>query len=253
PVLMVPLGIAVIFLFTLQHETCHLTPFRSLWLNRWVSAFCGAVILLPPVWFRFFHMAHHRHTHDPDKDPELEGAKPETLRDWVWHVSGARVWISQVRTILRNAAGGCRDPYIPKGKQTALQREAVLMIVLYAGIAAASFWAESTLALWLWIVPLLLGQPFLRLYLLAEHGRCPHVADMFQNTRTTFTNRLVRFFAWNMPFHAEHHAWPTVPFHRLPELHLLVRAHLKSTSNGYVEFNRDYLGDMKRLRPVRER
>ena len=113
PVLMVPLGIAVIFLFTLQHETCHLTPFRSPWLNRWVSAFCGAVILLPPVWFRFFHMAHHRHTHDPDKDPELEGAKPETLRDWVWHVSGARGWISQVRTILRNAAGGCRDPYIP--------------------------------------------------------------------------------------------------------------------------------------------
>ena len=62
----------------------------------------------------------------------------------------------------------------------------------------------------------LLGQPFLRAYLLAEHARCPHVANMLENTRTTFTTALVRLIAWNMPFHAEHHAYPAVPFHKLP-------------------------------------
>ena len=39
---------------------------------------------------------------------------------------------------------------------------------------------------------------------------------MLENSRTTYTNALVRFLAWNMPFHAEHHAWPSIPFHALP-------------------------------------
>ena len=83
---------------------------------------------------------------------------------------------------------------------------------------------------WVWILPCLPGQPVLRLYLLAEHGRCPFVADMLKNTRTTFTNRIVRFLAWNMPYHVEHHTLPQVPFHRLPDLHDRMQPHLKVTA-----------------------
>ena len=79
-----------------------------------------------------------------------------------------------------------------------------------------SLWLQTAVLLWVWIIPALLGQPFLRLYLLAEHGCCAFVANMFENSRTTFTGPLVRFLAWNMPYHAEHHAFPTVPFYRLP-------------------------------------
>lgn len=90
-------------------------------------------------------------------------------------------------------------------------------------------------------MPCLLGQPALRLYLLAEHGDCPQVADMLQNTRTTFTARAVRALAWNMPYHAEHHLAPQVPFHRLPALHALIRDRLRVTAPGYAAFTRDYL------------
>ena len=99
----------------------------------------------------------------------------------------------------------------------------------------------SPVLLWVWVVPVLLGQPFLRLYLLAEHGDCPRVANMFQNTRTTFTNRIVRFLAWNMPYHVEHHVWPAVPFHRLPEVHGLMREELQVTADGYAAFTKEYL------------
>ena len=47
-----------------------------------------------------------------------------------------------------------------------------------------------------------LGQPALRLYLLAEHTGCPAVPDMLANSRTVLTNAVVRWLAWNMPFHA---------------------------------------------------
>ena len=91
------------------------------------------------------------------------------------------------------------------------------------------------------LAPLVVGFPFLRLYLLAEHGLCPSVANMFENSRTTFTNRPMRWLSWNMPYHAEHHAWPAVPYHALPALHAMTQPHLVRTSDGYTRFTRDYI------------
>ena len=90
------------------------------------------------------------------------------------------------------------------------------------------------------MLPLVLGQPFLRAYLLAEHGLCPQVANMFKNTHTTFTNRVIRFLAWNMPYHAEHHAYPAVRFYKLAQFHALTRDQLVSTSDGYLRFHMEY-------------
>ncbi|KNG95497.1 fatty acid desaturase [Pseudaestuariivita atlantica] len=242
PVVMVLHGVLVVFLFTLQHECTHDTPFATPRLNRIVGHAVGVVIFQPFQWFRLFHMAHHRHTHDPDHDPELtEGTKPESWAAWVWHVSGVPVWVASLSLIVRNATRPTPAPYLPASALPRLRKEARGMLAVYA-LAALSFsWTDALL--WLWLVPMAMGQPFLRLYLLAEHGRCPHVADMLENTRTTFTTRAVRWLAWNMPYHIEHHAAPNVPFHNLPELHRHMAPHLKSTSPSYAAFTRDYVSD----------
>jgi fatty acid desaturase len=146
-----------------------------------------------------------------------------------------------LRTLFGNAKNGGDAPYVPKGERSRVKIEARVMLASYALLAAASVVAGSTLLLWLWIVPILLGQPFLRAYLLAEHARCPHVANMLENTRTTYTTRIVRFLAWNMPYHAEHHSYPTVPFHKLPELHQIAREHLRQTENGYGRFHQKFV------------
>ena len=44
-----------------------------------------------------------------------------------------------------------------------------------------------------------------------------------------------------MPYHVEHHVFPNVPFHNLPELHGLIRSHLQVTADGYIAFTRAYL------------
>lgn len=243
--LMLPQGVLLVFLFTLLHETVHETPFEARWLNRWVGHAAGAVVLIPWTWFRAFHFAHHRHTQDPARDPELAVPAPVTRAGHALRVSGLPVWWSLVTTLMRNAAGQCRDRFVPERQRRRVAGEARWMLALYAAVAAASLAAGSTLALAVWLGPMLLGQPLLRLYLMAEHGRCAHVADMFENTRTTFTGALVRRLAWNMPFHAEHHAMPTVPFHRLPALHALARAHLKETEHGYLAYHRRHLAALR--------
>jgi len=246
PLLLLPQGILIVFLFTLLHETTHRTPFRSDGLNRAVGWMAGLAVVLPPEWFRLFHLAHHRHTHDPEHDPELTGGGlPRGLAGYLWRVTGIPIWLFQGRTLIRNAAGRCRDPFVPAVRHAAVTREARLLLGLYGLAAVASVAAGNAVLLQVWLVPILLGQPFLRLYLMAEHGRCPFVADMFANSRTTRTNRMVRFIAWNMPYHAEHHAYPTVPFHRLPDLHRLAAAHLKVVErDGYTGFHRGYAGTL---------
>ena len=63
----------------------------------------------------------------------------------------------------------------PTAQTGALRAEAVLLIVAYVVVFAMA----PTALLWLWIVPLILGFPVLRLYLLAEHGRCPRWRTCF--------------------------------------------------------------------------
>jgi fatty acid desaturase len=242
-------GILVIFLFTVMHECIHDTAFKSSFLNRFVSTLCGFVIVIPPTWFRYFHFAHHRHTHEPGLDPELQSPKPQSIIAYVKHVSGLPVWFSNIRALVTNALGRNADAFVPPKGKARVAFEARVMLALYFLIAAASILWGSSLLIWVWIVPALLGQPFLRLFLLAEHTACPHVENMFENTRTTFTTRFVRLIAWNMPYHAEHHALPSVPFHKLPVLHEAVREHLKVTANGYAWFNGELVSGYSRNKP----
>ncbi len=239
PVLMVPQGVLLVFLFTLSHECTHKTPFKTGWVNDTVGHLVSVPIALPFTWFRYFHLAHHKWTNHPDKDPELGGKpRPDSWRSLALYLSGAPYWFGMGKVLLQNTFGQIDAPYLPARQHRAIRTEARILLVLYA-LALLSL-LFSSLLLWLWIIPVLIAQPALRLYLLAEHGLCPPVSNMLENSRTTFTNRIIRFLAWNMPYHAEHHAFPNVPFHQLPAFHDWTRTHLKSTSDGYSGFTKDY-------------
>lgn len=240
PLMMVPHGIGIVFLFTLEHECTHQTPFKTTRLNDAVGHGAGLLIGLPFTWFRYFHFAHHRFTNDPDRDPELaDGGRPSNGRAWILYLGGWGYWTGVAQGLVRNARGQFDAPYLPPRRHAAMQREARILLAIYA--AALASLVITPFLLWVWFLPLLLGQPFLRAYLLAEHGLCPPVANMLENSRTTFTNRAIRRLAWNMPYHAEHHSFPAVPFHHLPELHAELKPMLKSTSPGYVAFTKDYV------------
>jgi fatty acid desaturase len=245
PLLMLPQGILIVFLFTLLHETVHRTAFETQRVNDAIARLCSLAIALPADWFRYFHFAHHRFTQDPENDPELAFPKPETMRQYIVHVSGLPVWLGHFKTLYTNATGRCRDSYVPPKGLPKVQAEARAMIAFYVVVLALSVWFRTTAVLYVWVAPALLGQPFLRLYLLAEHGRCPFVANMLENTRTTITNWVVRKLAWNMPYHAEHHAYPGVPFHQLPEFHRLIERHLKVVEPGYVSFHEKYIETLR--------
>ena len=238
-------GTCLAFLFAPLHETIHYTAFRRRWLNRGVSLACGWILVLPPRFFRAFHLEHHRHTQDPERDPELVGAPLRTWRHYLWRVSGAQYWVRQIRVIARHAAGRVTEPYIAPVERPRVVREARMFLASYAVAGAVSAVIGSTALLWFWIVPLLLGQPMLRLYLLAEHTGCPTSPDMLENSRTVRTNSLVRFLAWNMPYHAEHHAYASIPFHALPRAHAVLAPFIRNRSHGYARVHRNLVRNLR--------
>ena len=231
-------GIALMFLFSLEHETIHGTAFRSSWLNAIVAEIAGFPLLLPPRYFRYFHFAHHRHTQDPSRDPELAYPKPSDWLSYVKHLSGIPYWRDAILGLLRHALGRVDEGFIPASGKARVIAEARAYLAIIPALVVANIWIGGMWLVDLWLIPGLIGQPFLRAYLLAEHAACPLVADMLTNSRTTYTTAIVRTLAWNMPYHSAHHAMPTVPFHRLPELNEKLRDRLKSTARGYLEAHR---------------
>ena len=227
-------GFLLAFLFNALHETAHQTAFRSRVCNCALGHLAGFTVLLPYGYYRAFHWDHHRYTQDRDKDPELAKPLPSSRWRLAWYVGGVPVWLDRIRMLLvHGVLGRVVEPWVPPDKRSEIINEARAYVLGYGLIVALSIVTGSWVVLWLWWLPVAVGQWFLRPYLLAEHTGCAHSNDMLENTRTTYTNAWLRFFAWNMPYHAEHHAYPAVPFHALPKLNALLAARIVNTERGY--------------------
>jgi fatty acid desaturase len=242
-------GIVLIFLFCPLHECVHGTAFASRPLNDALAWVCGALLLLPPRYFRLFHFAHHRYTQDRARDPELSTPVPATLAAYLWRVSGLPYWRERLQTTLRHAlTGRVTESFVPAARAAEVAREARILWVCYLAVLALSLYLQRADALRYWILPALLGQPFLRLFLLAEHTGCAFNDDMLENTRTTCTNAAVLLLTWRMPYHAEHHSFPSVPFHALARVNALLPGEPRVTAPGYLALHRGLLRQLRSAR-----
>ena len=231
-------GVLLNFLFCPLHETVHGTAFRSRWLNRVVGEVAGLILVSGASYYRHFHFVHHRYTQDPDRDPELANPMPRTLLKHLLRLAGPTAyWWDDLGFLFKHATGRVDEPFIPRRANGEIVREARAYLAVYMLVAVGSVWMSSWAAVALWLGPLFLGGPALRMYLHAEHTGCPLVADMLLNTRTTRTNPIVKRLAWQMPYHTEHHLFPSVPFHALPKLHKLIAGRHGHLSPGYAHYH----------------
>jgi fatty acid desaturase len=235
-------GIVLNFLFCPLHETTHWSAFASRRLNAVVGWICGALLLLPPQYFRQFHFAHHRFTQDPARDPELAQPAPDTVGSYLWRVSGLPNWHKRITVTLRHAlTGRVSESFVPAPMHAAIVQEARILWIGYLAVLCVSLVLRRPEALIYWVFPLLAGQPFLRLFLMAEHTGCPLDDNPFGNTRTTYTTGALRLLAWQMPYHVEHHCYPSIPFHALRLVNALIRNRIEVAAPGYLAVHRELL------------
>ena len=233
--LIVAQGGMLAFIFCALHETAHRTAFRTRWLNPVLGTVAGLLVFWPYRNYRVYHWDHHRFTQDVERDPELYFRKPATLPAYVLVLTGIPNAVRRIGDLLRLASGRADRPWMAPAERWPLIVEARAYVAVYLALAAVSLAVGSAAALVVWVVPWMVGQAFLRPYLLAEHTGCAFTRDCLENTRTTLTWALIKLFAWNMPYHAEHHAYPAIPFHALPRLHDRVRGKIENLEPSYVQ------------------
>ena len=236
-------GVLVNSLFGAMHESVHYGSFKTRRLADLLAFFSGAAILNNAGFYRHYHLAHHRYTQDPERDPELiTSGSPHNWGSYLLRISALPFLALRVRDIFLFPFGYKGDvDYIHPSAWPEVRRWGRWLLVLYAALIAGSILLKTNVLLWVWLIPLLVGAPLLRMYLLSEHTLCPNSDDGFANTRTTLTNPALRFLMWNLPYHAEHHLLPSIAFHHLPEAHRHLRPHLQRVGKGYIEVQREIM------------
>ena len=234
-------GLTLVTMFAPMHEGVHRTAFATSTVNDVVAWVAGVLCFYNSTYYRYYHAWHHRYTQDPARDPELMYPKAASRLAYLMEITGFTFWFRRAIDYPKLALGQTgRLPFVPENarRSVAISMSAQLLVYL---VAAVSIALGYTAALYFWFVPVLLAQPMLRAILVTEHTGCSQDQNGLTNTRTTLAWFPIRLLMWNMPFHAEHHLFPSVPFHRLPALHLTIRDRLVHVAPGYIATNRAIL------------
>jgi fatty acid desaturase len=246
-------GFTLVSMFAAMHESVHRTAFKSLWLNNAVGWFAGLLSFYNSTFYRYYHGWHHRFTQIPGKDPELEDQRPTSVLSYVWVMSGLPWWIGKLQTHFTLALGKTGS-YVFLNQQTAplVVRSVRLQLLAYGAGIALSFALGHAYFVTYWLLPVVMAQPLLRAILLAEHTGCAENEDALANTRTTHTVLPVRFLMWEMPYHAEHHRHPALPFFALAQMHERLGPQLLHVARrGYLGLHVDFVKGLIKPSPPR--
>jgi len=227
-------GTLVALLFGPLHECSHGTAFRTRWLNELTGHMCGFLGNRPFLYFRYRHTAHHTFTQHPLLDPDRVPLS-RSLVMYVIEMFGYKFWKMVVDYHWRCCQGKfdasdvrCIAPReIPR-----VIREFRVVMAGYVVIFTAAYLLDPWAPLVLIIGPRLTGEILLRFLRMSEHTGTEDSPDLLRNTRTTKVSKILHFFYWEMPYHAEHHLAPSVPFHALKQLHAAVGDKVTHTGVG---------------------
>ena len=240
-------ALAVCSQFAGLHETGHGTAFRSRGKNQVAAFLFGITHVYPSSLFRSLHFTHHRFTHIPGKDPEISLghrpmpsviSQPPMYLAWL---TGMPLLLFKVLMILVCALGLPEFlrknlyPFIAPRKRWKICLESWVVMGVYALIIFLAIQVNA--GFWAIILGQFVGHGLLASYTATEHNGLPHEGSIFERTRSIQANKFVKFVFWNMPYHAEHHAYPAVPFYALPKLHDAIKEEIAHQDKNHAQFH----------------
>jgi fatty acid desaturase len=206
------------------HECGHGTAFKTRWMNDTVYQVACFMIMREPTIWRWSHTRHHTDSIIVGRDPEIVAMRPPDIVGMILNIFAIKNAITAIKHIVSHAFGRLTAEemtFVPKMERPRVYVVARLWLMIHLSVVAVSIWLGWWLPVMLvGVLPAMYGG-WLSLYLgLTQHaGLAENVLDHRLNARTVYMNPVLRFIYWNMNYHVEHHMFPMVPYHRLPELH----------------------------------
>ena len=210
------------------HEAGHGTAFRTRWMNDALYQLSSFATLREPEIWRWSHARHHTDTIIVGRDPEIVAMRPPEMVRFLLSFLGIPHAIASARGVARHVfgiRGEAERTFIPEHAWPSIFRTARIWVVIHLAVIGTAVWTGS-------ILPVLLVGPLPTMYGawlaytlgVTQHvGLAEDVLDHRLNARTIRMNPVLRFIYWNMNYHLEHHLYPMVPYHRLPDLHGIIK------------------------------
>jgi fatty acid desaturase len=203
-------------------------------MNDVVYHIASFMIIRNPVTWRWSHARHHTDTIIVGRDPEIAAMRPPAAARMLLNFVGLPDMLAGISRMLLNASGRL-DPeeatFIPETEAPKVIAVARIWVAIYAATLALALATQSILPLMVIGLPRLYGAwHFIMTGYLQHAALADNVLDHRLNSRTVYMNPVSRFIYWNMNYHVEHHMFPMVPYHRLPELHERIKHDLPAPS-----------------------
>lgn len=230
----------------IHHESVHHLLFAS---RRW-NELIGRVAAYPigfTMAYRRQHFDHHNLL-GTERDPDLPNyrAYPATVSVLLLALAKDLSGFAAVTQFMRQSRETPRSPSRDESRTRQARRDLVGLAGAQLGVLTV-FWAIGypTLYLTLWLLPLVtLAKTLTHLRNIARHAQVRDVGDPeLSRYRTTLVGPIERFFfaPMNFNYHAEHHFYPMIPWHNLPEAHRLLSSHpaydqVVETERGVLRF-----------------
>lgn len=213
-------GVLINCLYAGVHELSHNSVFKTRKWNERFGRLFAFILLMGRDQDKYEHFQHHRFTQDVERDAEIVGGEPFTLKSYWLYISGITYWPARISEVIRLSLGQThRWPHLSEIQFRTVHNEARLMLLGYGLIAFISYLFSSAFVFYYWLLPMFSMKCFHMLQNTVEHTGMPHDNDIMLNTRTVSANPLMMRLFWNMPYHTAHHTYPMVPFYNLPKLH----------------------------------
>jgi fatty acid desaturase len=196
---------------------------------------CFMVMREPTIW-RWSHTRHHTDTIIVGRDPEIAAMRPPAILAIVSNVFAIASTWNALKHLFIHAAGRLTEEeksFVPEMEWWKVFLVARIWLAIHASSIGLSLYLNSWLpALLVGVLPTMYGGWLMLYFGLTQHaGLAENVLDHRLNSRTVYMNPVFRFIYWNMNYHVEHHMFPMVPYHALPELH---QAMLADTPKPYA-------------------
>jgi fatty acid desaturase len=211
------------------HECGHGTAFKTRWMNDAVYQIACFMMLREPRVWRASHGRHHADTIIVGRDPEINSMRPPDFLALALNLFALKGGLTALGHIMLHATGrltAAEETFIAERWWPQVYRIARIWVAIFAGVITLCVALHSILPAMLVGLPTFYGGSLTLIFGLTQHaGLAEDVLDHRLNSRTVYMNPISRFIYWNMNYHLEHHLFPMVPYHALPQLHALLKPH----------------------------
>ena len=224
------------------HECLHGNFIKSPRIDRIAGIFWATLTGFNFSLYKSYHLQHHQFTRVPG-DTE-EGGNFDHAWEYLselpiffglmgyFAILSMRSWFGEFPGFVRSA-----------NARRAVQIDGIIQFTWFLAVVLLACW-QPMFVLYFYLCPLIIHFCMVYWVSLPEHYGCEMSANPLANTRTISSNFLVRFFYWNANYHAEHHAFPSVPSYHLGRLHQLVGQHFQFQERSYLLFHLKVLRDL---------